>query len=600
MSVKYLNVNLNPRCAHGRMKAVETQISQQSWKGERYMTYTPLPIGIDDFEKIIEKEYYYVDKSMLIKELLDKKGEVNLFTRPRRFGKTLNLSMLRYYFEKPLDGTSRKQLFDGLKIMEAGEKYTSEQEQYPVITLTLKSAKQPTWDLAYESLQDDIGREYGRHKNILEGSALSEADKDRYQEVLNGGARELYYAKALQFLSQCLYQYYGKRTIILIDEYDVPLENAYYKKFYTQMVDFIRSLFESALKTNEYLEFSVITGCLRISKESIFTGLNNMEIISILNKNYDEHFGFVDEEVKRILAYYHLEGKGDIVKTWYDGYLFGDSEVYNPWSVINYVKALEADERAFPTAAWSNTSSNSIVKDLICRSDDSARDEIEQLMNGGTIEKKVHEDITYDDVYATPDNLWNFLFFTGYLKQVSMRMEGVNRYVTMAIPNKELFYIYENSVENWFREKVEMQDLSSFYRSMLDGDVEEFQQGLAVQLRKSISYMDSEEAFYHGFLLGLMTNLKTYVVRSNREAGDGRYDICIRNHDESIPPVILELKLAKKYKELDAACDEALAQIETLHYEEGLEEDGYTEVICYGIGFFRKRVRVKLVRKELE
>ena len=563
------------------------------------MMYTPLPIGIDDFEKIIEKKYYYVDRSMLIRELLDQKGEVNLFTRPRRFGKTLNLSMLRYYFEKPLDGTSRKHLFEGLKIMEAGEKYTSEQEQYPVITMTLKSANQPTWNLAYESLQDDIGREYGRHRNILEGSALSEADKVRYQEVLNGGARELYYAKALQFLSQCLYQYYGKRTIILIDEYDVPLENAYYKKFYTQMVDFIRSLFESALKTNEYLEFAVITGCLRISKESIFTGLNNLKMISILNDEYDEHFGFVEEEVESMLSFYHREAQMDTMKSWYDGYLFGKAEVYNPWSVINYMDHLIADDHAFPTAAWSNTSSNSIVKDLICRSDDSARDEIEQLMNGGTIEKKVHEDITYEDVYATPDNLWNFLFFTGYLKQVSMRMEQDDRYVTLAVPNREVSSIYRNQIVNWFRERIEMQDLSGFYRSMLDGNAEEFQQELAVQLRRTISYMDSEEAFYHGFLLGLMTNLKTYVVRSNREAGDGRYDICIRSHDVSIPPVILELKLAKKYKELDAACDEALAQIETLHYAEGLEEDGYTEVICYGVGFFRKQVRVKLVRKEL-
>ena len=563
------------------------------------MTYTPLPIGIDDFEKIIEKEYYYVDKSLLIKELLDKGGEVNLFTRPRRFGKTLNLSMLRYYFEKPLDGKSRKHLFDGLKIMEAGEKYTSEQEQYPVITLTLKSAKQKDYPDAFGRIKEALAEEFQRHAVAMEGLKL-EADRELFYDIMSRKADDASYLTALKFLSKCLYEYYGKKTIILIDEYDVPLENAYYKKFYTQMVDFIRSLFESALKTNEYLEFAVITGCLRISKESIFTGLNNLKMISILSDEYDEHFGFVEEEVKDMLSFYHREAQMDTMKTWYDGYMFGAAEVYNPWSVINYADRLISNEHAFPTAAWSNTSSNSIVKDLIYRSDDSARDEIEQLMNGGTIEKKVHEDITYEDVYATPDNLWNFLFFTGYLKQVSMRMEQDDRYVTLAVPNREVSSIYRNQIVNWFREKIEMQDLSGLYRSMLDGDVEKFQQELAVQLRKSISYMDSEEAFYHGFLLGLMTNLKTYVVRSNREAGDGRYDICIRNHDESIPPVILELKLAKRYKELDAACDEALAQIETLHYTDGLEEDGYTEAICYGIGFFRKRVRVKMVRKELE
>ena len=564
-----------------------------------YMTYPPLPIGIDDFEEIIEKEYYYVDKSMLIKELLDKKGKVNLFTRPRRFGKTLNLSMLRYYFEKPLDGRSRKHLFDGLKIMESGEKYTLEQEQYPVITLTLKSAKQKDYPDAFGRIKEALAEEFQRHAVAMDGLKL-EADRELFYEIMSRKADDASYLTALKFLSKALYEYYGKKTIILIDEYDVPLENAYYEKFYDKMIKFVRSLFESALKTNEYLEFAVITGCLRISKESIFTGLNNLEIISILSKNYDEYFGFVNEEVEKMFAYYHREDKLDVAKTWYDGYLFGDSEVYNPWSVINYAKVLEADEHAFPTAAWSNSSSNSIVKDLIYRSDDSARDEIEQLMNGGTIEKKVHEDITYEDVYATPDNLWNFLFFTGYLKQVSMRMEQDDRYVTLAVPNREVSSIYRNQIVNWFREKIEMQDLSCFYQSMLDGKVEEFQQGLAVQLRRSISYMDSEEAFYHGFLLGLMTNLKTYVVRSNREAGDGRYDICIRSHDVNIPPVILELKLAKRYKELDGACDEALAQIETLHYTEGLEEEGYTEVICYGIGFFRKQVRVKMVREKLD
>ena len=563
------------------------------------MTYKPLPIGVDDFKKIITDGYYYVDKTLLIKEIIDKKGEVSLFTRPRRFGKTLNLSMLRYFFELPGSGTDPKQLFDGLKIMNAGEKYASQMGQYPVIFLTLKSAKQPTWELASKMLYRGICSEYNRHESILSGGNMGKYE-ERYRRIQSEKGEDSDYIDALKYLSECLYAYYNKKVIILIDEYDVPLENAYYEKFYDQMVKFIRSLFESALKTNEYLEFSVITGCLRISKESIFTGLNNLEVISILNKNYDEHFGFVEEEVREMLALYHREDAMGTMKEWYDGYLFGDSEVYNPWSVINFVKALAADENAFPLPAWSNTSSNSIVKDLIYRADDSVRAEIESLTNGNTIEKKVHEDITYDDIYATQENLWNFLFFTGYLKQVSMRMEGVNRYITMAIPNHELLYIYTNTIENWFREEVQTKDLTVLYRAMLEGKAEEFEQELAGQLQRTISYMDSSEAFYHGFLLGLMANLKEYIVKSNRESGSGRYDILIRSNKETIAPVILELKIAGTYKELDTACDEALTQIRERRYTEGLAEDGYTEAICYGIGFFRKRVRVKAARVILD
>ena len=360
------------------------------------MSYTPLPIGIDDFEEIILKKNYYVDKTMLIKDLLDKMGKVNLFTRPRRFGKTLNLSMLKYFFEKPLDGQSRKQIFNGMKIMQAGERYTNEQEQYPVINLTLKSAKQPNWSLAYTWMKRSVAEEYDRHKYILSDTRLSEAKKSRYQRILSEHAEMDDYVDALKFLSQCLYEHAGKKSIILIDEYDVPLENAYYEGFYEQMVKFIRSLFESALKTNPYLEFSVITGCLRISKESIFTGLNNLKIISILNEDYGEHFGFIEDEVKEILTFYNRENKMGIMKQWYDGYLFGNNEVYNPWSVINFTERIVSNENAFPTAAWSNTSSNSIVRDLIERANKKVRAEIEILMNGGTIEKKVHKVMDLD------------------------------------------------------------------------------------------------------------------------------------------------------------------------------------------------------------
>ncbi len=560
----------------------------------------PIPIGIDDFSKIIEKGYYYVDKTNLIKEILDKGGETNLFTRPRRFGKTLNLSMIKYFFEKPIEVESNKHLFEGLNIMKAGEKYTSLQEQYPVIFLTLKSAKQPSFKLAYACLIDDIANEFIRHSYVLECDDIIDEDKEKFKAIRGQKADEKDYAKALAFLSSCLYKYHKRKVIILIDEYDVPLENAYYTGFYDEMVAFIRSLFESALKTNPYLEFGVITGCLRISKESIFTGLNNLKINSILTEDYDEYFGFTENEVIDMLSFYDREKRIDTMKSWYDGYKFGKTEVYNPWSVINFISALLPNEDAFPTAAWSNTSSNKIVKDLIERADGEVKEEIQNLMNGGTIEKKIHEDITYEDVYTSDENLWNFLFFTGYLKNVSIRMEADDRYITMAVPNREVAAIYRDKISTWFRDDIKIQDLSVMYEAMLKGDAETFESEIAKQLRRTISYMDSHESFYHGFMVGIMSNLSDYVVKSNREAGEGRYDICVYNYDEHIPPVIIELKVAGKYKLLDEVCDTALNQIKDKKYTTEFAEDGYTEAILYGISFFRKRVRVKVEKVEIE
>ena len=561
------------------------------------MTYTPLPIGVDDFQKLRESSYYYVDKTWLVKELLDKKGEVNLFTRPRRFGKTLNMSMLKYFFEIPQDGKDYKLLFDGLKIMDAGEKYTKEQQQYPVITLTLKSAKQPTWELAYVMLKREICSEFERHQYILADEKLADK-KERYRRIMLEKGEKEDYVDALKFLSQCLSDYYEKKTIILIDEYDVPLENAYYAGFYNEMITFIRSLFESALKTNPYLEFAVITGCLRISKESIFTGLNNLKMISIMSEEYSEHFGFVEREVEAMLKFYGRESHMDTMKAWYDGYLFGNTEVYNPWSVINFVDKLCVNENAFPTAAWSNTSSNSIVKDLIYRADSSVKVEIETLVGGGTIEKQIHEDITYEDIYKSEENLWNFLFFTGYLKADSVRMERVNRFVTMSIPNYEVLYIYENTISSWFRDEVKEENLQVLYSSLVNGEAEMFEKELERQLQKTISYMDGEEAFYHGFLLGILRNMN-WIMKSNREAGDGRYDILVRSPELSRTPIILELKVAKKRAELEKKTKEALEQIHTMGYDADLYEEGYSDVIYCGLGFFRKQVQVKMERHTL-
>lgn len=557
------------------------------------MLKRPLAIGVDDFEKIITKEYYYVDKTLLIKELLDKKGEVNLFTRPRRFGKTLNLSMLRYYFENTGDEEKNHKnadLFSGLAITDAGEKYTKEMGQYPVIMLTLKSAKQPSWELAYLMLKRQIAEEFFRHKDIID--RLPETE-ERYRRIMSEKAEMGSVVDSLAFLSKCLYQAYGQKCIILIDEYDVPLENAYFTGFYDEMVGFIRSLFESALKTNPYLEFAVITGCLRISRESIFTGLNNLRIYSILSENYDEYFGFTEGEVLTMLKSYDREGNIDTVKEWYDGYCFGDVEVYNPWSVINYMQDIITNPDSIPTPYWANTSSNSIVREMVENSSEEVREELEELINGGTIEKPVHEDITYDSIHDTEDNLWNFLFFTGYLKKISSRLEEPNQIVTMAIPNTEVIYIYENTIRNWFDKKKRGLNISPLYAAIENGDTEQIAEEVSGFLMETISFFDYGESYYHGFLAGLLRNNGKYRVISNREAGLGRADIILKTpRIRNGKAIIMELKTVKSYHDMEKGCEAAIKQIEEQKYREELEQEGYQDILCYGICFFRKECLV--------
>lgn len=557
----------------------------------------PLPIGYDNFEQVISEGFYYVDKTLLIKDLLDDNGNVNLFTRPRRFGKTLALSMLRYYFEKAYDydgnPVDNSKLFAGMKIMEMGKKYTDEMGKYPVINLSLKSAKQPTYELAYASLVDEIAGEYRRHSFILREDCLSENDKEKYCRIMEQKGSPIENAKALEFLSICLYRAYNQKTIILIDEYDVPLENAYVRGFYQEMIDFIRSLFESALKTNEFLKFAVVTGCLRISKESIFTGLNNLNIISILDLHFSEHFGFTQTEVNEILGYYHLEKREAELREWYDGYLFGNTEVYNPWSVINYVKAAYVNADAFPKPYWSNTSSNSIVRELIEQADQAMRQEIEDLIEGKTIEKPIHEDITYADIHRTQENLWNFLFFTGYLKKVSERFEGDTIYLTLAIPNAEVRYIYRHTILEWFDGKIGQTNLSALYRAVQDGDSETFSDLVSEQLVETISFFDYAESYYHGFLIGLLKGCPGYITLSNRESGNGRPDIIMRTPSVRGMAIIMEIKIVKDFEKMEEGCEVALKQIEEQNYEAALYKDGYRKFLKYGICFYRKECMVK-------
>ncbi|MDE5781043.1 MAG: ATP-binding protein [Lachnospiraceae bacterium] len=563
------------------------------------MNYKPLPIGVDNFEKLITRGYCYVDKTLLIREILDKKADVNLFTRPRRFGKTLNMSMLQYFFEDARDYDGERKdnsyLFDGLRIMSAGEKYLNYMGRYPVISLSLKSSRQPDFEMAYAMIVRQIAEEYKRHYFILQGDML-QTDRQRYEKIAAETADKKDFADSLKFLSQCMEKYYGRKAIILIDEYDVPLENAYERNFYSEMIDFLRSLFESALKTNNSLEFAVITGCLRISKESIFTGMNNLEIISILSRQFDEYFGFTEEETRQICEEHGMPQKHSIVREWYNGYVFGEKNVYNPWSVIRFVKDLMENIDQYPSSYWANTSSNSIVRKLIEMADEEVKGEIEELIEGRTLIKPIHEDITYDEVYRTMDNLWNFMFFTGYFRKVRAWMdEGTKQqYVELAIPNEEVRYIFRNKVLTWFGEKVAERDRTELFKALINKDVKKLEEELSDMLLETISFNDAYESFYHGFIAGVLTGMKGYIVKSNREGGRGRSDIFIKPVTRRKAAFVIEFKIAEKFNELDRRAEDALKQIEERGYERELNDDGYGQVIQYGIAFHGKDCLIKL------
>lgn len=557
-----------------------------------------LAIGIENYKEIVDKKYYYIDKSYMIKDLIEEQGKVNLFTRPRRFGKTLALSMIRTFFEKEYDITGNfidnTRYFCGMNIEKETKLCEKYQEKFPVIALSLKGAKQPTFDLAYQLIAEQIASEFKRHRYILNTDILLEDEKERYQALMAQKGTQAEMATALKFLSDCLKTYHKQKVIVLIDEYDVPLENAYFREFYKEMTDFIRALFESVLKSNDSLEFAVITGCLRVSKESIFTGLNNLEIISILNENYARYFGFTQPEVEDMLDYYEIPEKKAELKQWYDGYLFGTTEVYNPWSVVNYVKTAITNQIAFPKPYWSNTSSNSIVKELIETADSGVRKEIEELIQGKELKKPVHEDITYEDIKESQDNLWNFLFFTGYLKMTGQFLEGNTIYLKLAIPNEEVRYIYQNTIKEWFQKSIEAKDLRNLYKAFYDGEPEKIEEYMKQNLRETISYYDKKEDFYHGFLLGLLSSMQDYEILSNRESGNGRPDIMLKPYDEKKPAIIIELKYADKFTQMEDKCKEALKQIDEKEYADGLLNEGYEKILKYGICFCQKSCRCEV------
>ena len=554
-----------------------------------------LPVGIEDFEEIRRLGFYYIDKTRLIEQLLQSWGKVNLFTRPRRFGKTLNMSMLKYYFEIGTD----QSLFEHLYISQNKEVCEMHMGQYPVIFLSLKGVEGLNFQEACSMLRSAIQNEARRHYLLKTSVQLAEEDKRQFEQILLGTYENM--ADSLRALSQLLFLHYGRKVVILIDEYDVPLDKAFQNGYYKEMVSLIRGLFGQALKTNEYLRFAVLTGCLRVSKESIFTGLNNFKVLSIADTRFDEQFGFTDVEVRKLLDDYGMSSRFAEVKEWYDGYHFGNADVYCPWDVINYVDHLQADPAADPEAYWINSSSNSLVKRLISRADKSTKNEIERLIAGEAIEKKIYLELTYDEIDNSVENIWSVLFTTGYLTKAgeAERSDGVGRDYRLMIPNKEVRQVFVTQIQEWFKQTVvaDTQSMRNLGRAFLDGDADNIQNSLNLILGKMISILDTKvrdeqkENFYHGLLLGLLGSNSEWGIKSNRESGDGFSDISIEPEDSNIG-IVIEVKYTGTIHSLEKSCGEAMAQIKERGYDAALREDGREDILAYGIAFCKKRCKV--------
>ena len=555
-----------------------------------------LPIGLENFEEIRKSGFYYVDKTKLIEQLLEEWGKVNLFTRPRRFGKTLNMSMLRYFFEVGTDKT----LFDGLYISQNEKLCEQYMGKFPVIFLSLKSVEGLNFESAKYRLCDLVGKDARRFMFLLDSDNLTEEDKNIYRAMIamQDGKyvmSEDILISSLQILSELLYKHHGIKTVILIDEYDVPLDKAFQNGYYREMVSLIRAMFGLALKTNDFLQFAVLTGCLRIAKESIFTGLNNFNVLSVMSPQFDECFGFTDEEVKEMLAYYGLSEHYEQMKQWYDGYLFGNISVYCPWDVINHCRDLRVDPDAFPEDYWSNTSGNGIVRRFIDKANMQTKSEIEQLIAGEKIVKEIRQELTYDELDKTIDNLWSVLFTTGYLTQRG-RVDG--RCYRLAIPNREIRELFITQIREWFKDSVgrDKTTLDDFAAAMLRGDESQVEKIFGDYLWNTIIIRDTavskerKENFYHGILLGLFGFMDNWIVKSNVESGIGYSDILIEAFDCRVG-IVIEVKYAEDGN-LDAACKKALEQIEEKSYEARLQEDGMRTILKYGIACYKKDCRV--------
>lgn len=556
-----------------------------------------LPVGFENFQEIRKLDFYYVDKTKLVEQLLENWSKVNLFTRPRRFGKTLNMSMLKSFFEIGTDTA----LFDGLYISQNEELCKEYMGKYPVIFLSLKGVDGLTFEEARSALCELIAGEVRRFKFLLNSSRLDNDEKNIYRDLISlQGEQETTLATKLKFslkkISELLYKHYGQKTIVLIDEYDVPLDKAFQHGYYREMVALIRGLFGEALKTNDFLQFAVLTGCLRVSKESIFTGLNNFKVYSEDDVRYDEEFGFTNEEVKKLLEDYNLQKHFTEVKEWYDGYRFGNADIYCPWDVINYVDDLVSEAKSQPKAYWINSSGNDLVKRFIDMADKTTKDEIEQLVVGEAVEKRIRLDLTYDEIDNSIDNLWSVLFTTGYLTKNGDVENGMYRLI---IPNKEVREVFLLQIRDWFDQVVANDHASTekINRGFLEGKTDAIQRELTMFLGETISVLDTrarneeKEIFYHGILIGILKNYSGWAVKSNRESGDGYADILLKPKNPDVG-IVIELKYAHSMNELDKACERAMEQIKNHRYDTELREDGRNDILAYGIAFCKKRCKV--------
>ena len=556
------------------------------------MNRAKLPIGIENFEKLRREGFYYLDKTGLIRDLLNNWGEVNLFTRPRRFGKTLNMSMLKSFFEIGADET----LFEGLQILQETELCEKYMGKYPVVFLTLKGVDGLTFEEAKGRLRSVIREEMYKLRFLLDSDKIPESEKCVLIRFLDEQETDEDVKNSLKMLSSLLKQHYGQKVILLIDEYDVPLDKAFHNGYYKEMVSIIRGLFEHALKTNEYLQFAVVTGCLRISKESVFTGLNNFKVLSIVDRRFDEHFGFTDAEVRQLLKSYQLEHHFTEMKEWYDGYHFGNTDVYCPWDVINYVDHLCADPDAEPQAYWINTSGNAMVKRFVSKADKTTQREIEQLIAGEAIEKPVRLELTYEDIDKSINNLWSVLFTTGYLTHTGKTANGSYKLV---IPNREVREVFILQIQEWFEQEIiekekTTQPLCAAFQA---GDAEEVCRNLTAIMGRMISVLDTKardeqkENFYHGLLLGLLRSEPTWLIMSNAESGEGFSDILVETDDPDAG-LVIEVKYSPTLEGLEDACARAMAQIKARRYDERLRNDGRNDILAFGVAFWKKRCKV--------
>ena len=560
-----------------------------------------LPIGVEFFEDIRTQGFYYIDKTNFIKDLIHMRGSVNLFTRPRRFGKSLNMDIIKCFFETGSD----KSLFDGLNISKEKDLCDQYQAKYPVISISLKDVDGRNYEVALKKMAATLKKEIRRHQYLLEGDQLSEIDKNAVKYLFTDPLDETDQEESLYLLSEMLYKYHGQKVILLIDEYDVPLDKSYSKGYYDEMVDHMRGLFGEVLKTNPNLYFAVLTGCLRISKESIFTGINNFKVHSVADTSYDEYFGFTDEEVKEMLFYYQIEGQYDVIKQWYDGYRFGKENIYCPWDVINYIADYLNDSHMQPKLYWLNTSENYIIHQLIKRADANMREEIEQLITGQSICKEIKTELTYKDFDipeygdndASRNNLWSILYTTGYL---TTRSSDGRRY-ELTIPNQEIHDIFVTQIKEWMQDTIiqgNLAQLKEFWEAVVTGNVQTFEEIFRNYLLKTISIRDTntaihkKENFYHGLLLGILRGNSAWIIKSNQESGDGYADIVMEIPEKRIG-CIFEMKYAQDGN-LEKSCDIALKQIKDKKYTTILREDGMNVIYKYGVACYKKDCKVKI------